>query len=76
VVLGRYLADILVSEVQLVVEVDGGYHGRLRVRSDERCNRWLQRNGDTMLRLGDALVLSNVAAAVDLTAAQRADLRR
>src|SRR5687768_5455421 len=39
--------------------VDGGYHGRLRERSDQRRDRWLQRQGYTVLRLSDALVLNN-----------------
>ena len=42
-----YIADFFASEVKRVVEVDGGYHGRQRERSDERRDRWLQRLGYT-----------------------------
>jgi very-short-patch-repair endonuclease len=76
VVLSGYIADFFASEVALVVEVDGGYHGRLRERSDERRDRWLRRQGYTVLRLSDALVVRNVAAAVELIAAQVVALRR
>jgi very-short-patch-repair endonuclease len=76
VVLGRYIADFFAAEVKLVVEVDGGYHGRLRERSDERRDRWLQRQGCTVLRLSDALVLNNIGVAVALIAEQVAALRR
>ncbi|HEY6556263.1 MAG TPA: DUF559 domain-containing protein [Polyangiaceae bacterium] len=62
--------------VPLVVEVDGGDHGRLRARSDERRDRWLQRHGYTVLRLSDALVLNNIGVAVGLIAEQVAALRR
>lgn len=76
VVLGRYIADFFAGEVKLVVEVDGGYHGRLRKRSDERRDRWLQRQGCTVLRLSDALVLNDIGVAVALIAEQVAALRR
>ncbi|HEY6562361.1 MAG TPA: DUF559 domain-containing protein [Polyangiaceae bacterium] len=76
VVLGRYIADFFAAEVELVVEVDGGYHGRVRERSDERRDRWLQRHGYTVLRLSDALALNNIGAAVALIAEQVAALRR
>ena len=76
VVLGRYIADFLASEVGLVVEVDGGYHERLRARSDERRDGWLQRQGYTVLRLSDALVVSNIGVAVALIAEQVAARRR
>jgi very-short-patch-repair endonuclease len=76
VVLGRYIADFFAAEVGLVVEVDGGYHGRLRAGADERRDCWLRRQGYTVLRLSDALVMRNVAAAVALIAEQLAALRR
>ena len=72
----RIPADFFASEVGLVVEVDGGYHGRLRARPDERRDRWLCRQGHTVLRLSEALVMQNVSAAVALIVAQLAALRR
>jgi very-short-patch-repair endonuclease len=76
VVLGRYIADFFASELKLVVEVDGGYHGRLRERSDERRDRWLHRQGCTVLRLSDALVLNDIGVAVALIIEQVTALRR
>jgi very-short-patch-repair endonuclease len=76
VVLGHYIADFFAAEVALIVEVDGGYHGRLRERSDERRDRWLRRRGYTVLRLSDAFVVRNMGVAVELIAEQVAALRR
>ena len=70
VVLGRFIVDFFASELGLVVEVDGGYHGRLRAHADERRDRWLRRQGYRVLRLSDALVMRNVHAAVEVIAAQ------
>jgi very-short-patch-repair endonuclease len=72
----RYIADFFASEVGLVVEVDGGYHARLRERADERRDKWLRRQGYTVLRLSDALVLRQLPAALVLIAEQLAAVRR
>ncbi len=37
-VLGRYIVDLLVPQLKLVVEVDGGYHAQ-RERADEKRDR-------------------------------------
>ncbi|HEY6559752.1 MAG TPA: DUF559 domain-containing protein [Polyangiaceae bacterium] len=68
--------NFFAAEVKLVVEVDGGYHGRLRERSDERRDRWLRRHGYAVLRLSDALVLNSIGVAVALIAEQVAAVRR
>ncbi|HEY6561675.1 MAG TPA: DUF559 domain-containing protein [Polyangiaceae bacterium] len=75
VVLGRYIVDFFAREVALVVEVDGGYHARLRERADERRDRWLRRQGYTILRLGDALVLRELPQAIGLIRARLQELR-
>ena len=76
VVIGRYIVDFFASEVALVVEVDGGYHERLRARADERRDQWLCREGYTVLRLSDSLVMRELGQAVALIRAAVAELRR
>jgi very-short-patch-repair endonuclease len=62
-VLGRFIVDLLVPEVQLVVEVDGGHHARRR-GADARRDRALARAGYRVLRLEADLVMSDLPAAV------------
>ena len=62
--LGRFIADLLAPEVRLVVEVDGGYHSR-RGDADARRDRALARAGYAVLRIDAALVLRDLAAAVE-----------
>jgi very-short-patch-repair endonuclease len=64
--LGRYIADFFASELQLVIEIDGGYHHRLRALSDARRDQWLRRRGCTVPRLSEAFVMRDLAAAVVL----------
>ena len=45
-VLGKYIADLLVPELRLIVEVDGGYHQQ-RAEADARRDRALARAGYT-----------------------------
>ncbi len=47
----------------------------LLLPSDERRDRWLQRQGYAVLRLSDALVLSSIGVAVALIAEQVVPLR-
>ncbi len=61
-VLGRFIADLFVPEVRLVIEVDGGYHTRRR-GSDARRDRALVRAGYGVLRLDAAVVMLDVGAA-------------
>ena len=60
VIAGRYIADFAAPAVRLVVEVDGGYHGR-RVVADERRNRALEWLGWRMVRIPSEVVLRNFA---------------
>jgi len=62
-VLGRYIADLLVPKLRLVVEVDGGSHGG-RAEADARRDRALVRAGYTVLRLEAELVMRDGAAAL------------
>ena len=62
-VLGTYIVDLLVPELRLVVEIDGGYHEE-RARADARRDRALERAGYTVLRLEADLVMSDLPAAL------------
>ena len=60
---GPYIVDFLAPRSMLVVEVDGGYHAE-RVGADRRRQRWLERQGDRIVRVAAALVLRDIGAAV------------
>jgi very-short-patch-repair endonuclease len=63
VAIGRYIADFFALQCGLVVEVDGGYHGRRRgpdARRDEAMRSW----GLHVLRLEEELVVRDLPAAV------------
>jgi very-short-patch-repair endonuclease len=63
VALGLYVVDFLAPQLKLIVEVDGGYHAA-RADADGRRQRWLERRGYRVVRLGAAAVLHDVDAAV------------
>ncbi len=73
-VLGRFIADLLASEVRLIVEIDGGYHVA-REAKDAHRERALVRAGYTVVRLEAELVTHDVEAAVARVAAEVAHLR-
>jgi very-short-patch-repair endonuclease len=62
-VIGDYIVDFLAPAVSLVVEVDGGYHGR-RCRANARRDRILARAGYRVLRLEGDLVMADPSRAV------------
>jgi very-short-patch-repair endonuclease len=64
-VIGDYIVDFLAPAVSLVVEVDGGYHGR-RCRADGRRDRMLARAGYRVLRLEGELVMADLSRAVSI----------
>lgn len=65
VVLGRYIADFLAPSVKVIVEVDGGYHGR-RAAADARRDEKLRRAGYRVVRVPAELVLRAPQEAVAL----------
>jgi very-short-patch-repair endonuclease len=67
-VLGRYIVDLLVPALKLVVEVDGGYHAQ-RERADERRHRALVAAGYRVVRVPAELVMRDLPAAVAVVAA-------
>jgi very-short-patch-repair endonuclease len=64
-VIGDYIVDFLAPAVSLVVEVDGGYHGR-RCRVEARRDRMLGRAGYRVLRLEGELVMADLSRAVSI----------
>ena len=73
-VLGRFIADLLASEVRLIVEVDGGYH-EAREAADARRDRALVEAGYRVVHLEGELVMRDVEAAVARVAAEIQELR-
>ena len=57
--LGKYIADFFAPAVGLVVEVDGGYHGK-RARQDERRDRALRKAGFRVVRVEAEAVLGDL----------------
>jgi very-short-patch-repair endonuclease len=72
--LGRFIADLFVPEVRLVVEVDGLYHTR-RAAADARRDRALGRAGYCVLRLDAEIVMLDLDSAVARVAAEVKRLR-
>jgi very-short-patch-repair endonuclease len=60
---GRYIADFCAPSVRLVVEVDGGVHRGHR-SADRRRDEKLQRLGYRVVRVGSALVMGSLEAAL------------
>jgi very-short-patch-repair endonuclease len=76
VVLGnRYIADFVAPTLRLVVEVDGGIHGRQRT-ADARRDRELARLGYHMVRVPAEMIVRALPAAVALVRAAVECLRR
>lgn len=65
---GRYIVDFLAPQVRVVVEVDGSSHATQQL-ADERRDRQLARLGYRVLRIPAALVMRDLAAAVQRIAA-------
>ena len=66
--IGRYIADFASPKARLVVEVDGGYHGR-RERADAHRDEALRRAGYRVVRVPAELVHRDLPAAVALVRA-------
>jgi very-short-patch-repair endonuclease len=65
VVVGRFVADFLAPKIKLIVEVDGGYHGRpARARADARRDRDLGRLGYRVVHVPADMVQHRLVEAV------------
>jgi very-short-patch-repair endonuclease len=56
--IGPYIVDFVFLERKLIIEVDGGQH-QIRRASDEKRDKWLIREGYTVLRFWNNDVLNN-----------------
>jgi crossover junction endodeoxyribonuclease RuvC len=61
---GRFIVDFLAHEGRVVIEVDGGYHGR-RQRADARRDEVLGRLGYRVLRFKAEEVMADLEGAVE-----------
>jgi very-short-patch-repair endonuclease len=61
---GRFIADLYVPSLRLVIEVDGGYHARTR-RADERRDRALRRAGYRVVRIEAVLLIRDISATLE-----------
>jgi very-short-patch-repair endonuclease len=61
--LGRFIADLYVPAVRLVIEVDGGYHSERR-EHDARRDRALERAGYRVLRLDAGWIARDIGEVV------------
>jgi very-short-patch-repair endonuclease len=66
-VLGRYIADFFAPSLRLVVEVDGGSHQH-RHTADTRRDRWMRRQGYTVVRVSARDVVGDVGSVVNAIA--------
>jgi len=57
--IGRYIADFVCHEARLIVEIDGGQHGRSSPREAERSG-FLQKEGYRILRFWNKEILENL----------------
>jgi very-short-patch-repair endonuclease len=73
--LGRFIADLLVPEVRLVIEVDGEYHAR-RHKADARRDRTFARAGYRVLRIEAGLIMGNLPEALERVRVAIDSLRR
>jgi len=66
--IGPYFADFVCVERRLVVELDGGQHGREQAQPDVERTRFLEREGFRVLRVWNDEVISNREGVVEVIA--------
>ena len=72
--LGPYIVDFFCPERRLIVEVDGGHHGRFhQLRADAERDGWLRLMGHKLLRFANPTVMKSLdsVCAIILAASQR-----
>ena len=62
-IVGHFIVDLLARAPRLVVDVDGGYHAHT-ASVDARRDRWLSRQGYSVVRVSAEEVLGSTATAV------------
>jgi very-short-patch-repair endonuclease len=63
--LGRYIADFVCHEANLVIELDGGQHAE-QVRYDKKRTQWLEKEGYRVQRFWNNEVLQNVDGVLEV----------
>jgi very-short-patch-repair endonuclease len=65
-IIGPYVVDFVNFDSNLIVEVDGGQHGRDKIRNkDEERTKWLQQRGYQVIRFWDNEVLQNIDSVLE-----------
>ena len=64
--IGPYVVDFVSFDSNLILEVDGGEHGRDKMRNkDEVRTKWLQQRGYQVIRFWDNEVLQNIEGVLE-----------
>ncbi len=64
--IGPYVVDFVSFEKKLIIEIDGGQHAEIQVRTrDEARSMWLRRQGYEVLRFWNHDVLGNREAVAE-----------
>src|SRR5574340_608168 len=72
---GRYILDFYCPALRLAIELDGGQHGEMHARDQDR-DQWLQANGVTVLRFWNSDVIGNLNGVLEVIAAKVDELSR
>ena len=60
-IIGDYIVDFLCRDVQLVIEVDGGYHSERQQQEDDRVRQeWLESVGYRVIRFTNEEILCDI----------------
>jgi len=64
--IGAYIVDFVSLHKMMVVEVDGGHHGKSETRAkDKKRTEWLRGKGYRVLRFWDSEVLTNIEGVLE-----------
>jgi very-short-patch-repair endonuclease len=64
--IGRYVVDFVCHRARLIIELDGGHHGRDDVVSrDQTRTRWLENEGYRVIRFWNSEVVDNLEGVLD-----------
>ena len=74
---GAYIVDFVCYEPKLVIEIDGGQHGRREQSEDDReRTRWLSANGFKVIRFWNDEVLQNLDGVLEVILKEIDSLRQ
>ena len=65
-IIGTYIVDFFFRGSRLIVELDGGYHSSIEQKeADSIRQRWLEKQGYTVLRFSNEEVLCNIDQTIE-----------